>query len=373
MNVPSLIVALSVVAVSVGFLSPARSEDASAAIYSKGKKELEVQSIKRIWAEAPHNAFPDLASFQGKWFVSLREGTVHGVSGFGRTRIISSTDGEKWHSVALFDGFGDYRSMTLSVTPDNRLLAMAKFNTYVKADAADKKDSLQVLDHQGKTHEVVLSGNEDRVAFSKDGVEWTAMQAVRGAEPRSWLHSGVQWHKGVGYALDRQLGGRSTLYRTKDGLNFDAVSKSVPAGNESHISFLPDDTMIVIFRNGSLATSRPPYQEWALNETNKEGVHSHAGPCILALPSGEVWAACRYSITDRQAFDVPAKENRLDGTALFKLAVDKLVPKLLIPGGGDRGYSGLAWRDGFLWMAYNAPSPETGKSGIYFAKIKLVE
>jgi hypothetical protein len=293
------------------------------------------------------------------------------VSGFGRVRIISSANGENWRTAAVFEGFGDYRRGALSVTPDNRLLVTCKFNIYREADAADRKKLEQAVDHQGNAHPVAVQGHEDRVAFSKDGVDWATIEPMRGTEPGSWFHGGIQWCAGVGYAIDRQLGGRSTLYRTQDGLNFETVSREVPAGNESHLSFLPDRTMIAFFRNGSLATSPPPYQQWALNTADKQGVHSHAGPCILALPSGDVWAASRFSITDSQAFDLPEKQKRLDGTVLFKLLGERLVPKLLIPGGGDRGYSGLAWQDGFLWIAYNAPSREAGgKSAIFFAKIK---
>src|SRR4029079_14734441 len=54
---------------------------------------------------------------------------------------------------------------------------------------------------------------------------------------------------------------------------------------------------------------------------------------------------------------------------LFKLEGDVLVPQLLIRGGGDRGYNGMEWHDGFLWLVYNAPSRELGKSSIYFCKI----
>jgi hypothetical protein len=333
---------------------------------------VQVQSIKRIWSEAVHNAFPDLHYFQGRWYVALREGTVHGESGFGRVRIISSADGEKWQSVALFEGFGDYRHPALSVTPDNRLLVISKFNIYTKAGENDKR-RLKAVDHQEKTHAVVTDGHEDRVAFSADGVRWTTMQAVRGTQPGCWFWSGVHWHKGIGYAIDRQFGDRSTLYRTMDGLNFEPLTKEVPAGNESRHAFLPDGTMIAFFRDGRLASSPPPYQKWALNKTNQQGPHSHAGPCLLALPNGEAWAACRYR-GDRQAFDLPANKEFLEGTALFKLVDNKLVAKLLIPGSGDAGYNGMAWRDGFLWLAYNAPSPEAGaKSSIFLARIKPVE
>lgn len=346
-----------------------RSDDAIVPRYSTGRQEVVVESIRRIWSEAPHNAFPDLQYFQGRWIVSFREGTEHGHAGFGRIRLLSGAEGGPWRSVAMFDGFGDYRHAALSVTPDDRILAIAKFNHYRSAGADDEKP-FDAVDQQGETHKVVVQDEEDRAAFSNDGVHWTTMEPMLGTEKKAWFHGGVQWHDGVGYAVDRQNGGRSTLYRTKDARNFEAITAKVPAGNESRYGFLPDDTMIAFFRNGSLATSRPPYEEWTLNATNKEGNHSHAGPGILALPSGDVWTACRYRLEAGQGFELSTKKEEADGTVMFKLVGERLVPKLLIPGGGDRGYNGLAWHDGFIWMVYNAPSKETNKSSIYLAKIK---
>lgn len=333
-------------------------------IYAKDAS-LKVQWIKRIWSEGPHNAFPDVERFREKWFVATREGTAHGISGFGRVRVLMSEDGEHWKSVALFDAFGDYRRGELSVTADGRLMLTSKLNIYGKAD--EKADrTYTALDHAGQTHEVSTQKAENHVAFSEDGIRWTKMQPVQGAAPSAWFYSGVQWIGKKGYAIDRQ--GRR-LYQTQDGIHYEPVSE-VPEGNESRISFLPDQTMIVFFRNGSLAKSPPPYTQWTFNQKNKKGPHSYGGPGILALKTGDVWTASRHRI-DPEAFRFPADENVFpDGTALFKLEGDQLVPQLLIRGGGDRGYNGLVWYDGHLWMVYNAPSREMKKSCIYFAKIQ---
>jgi hypothetical protein len=59
-------------------------------------------------------------------------------------------------------------------------------------------------------------------------------------------------------------------------MTFEKVS-DVPLGNESRLSFSPKGNMIVFFRNGSLATSPPPYKKWTVNETNKKGPHSYLG------------------------------------------------------------------------------------------------
>ena len=330
-------------------------DDAPVPIVAKGENAPRVLSIQRIWSQGPHNAFPDVEYFRGKWYVATREGTAHGISGFGKVRIIASDDTKNWQSVALFEGFGDYRRAELSVTSDGKLMVVSKFNYYGKP-GKDQKRTFAAKDFRGKVHNVISQAFENRVAFSGDGKTWTKLQKGKGTQPRAWFYSGVQWYKGVGYAIDRQ--GRQ-LYKTRDGVLFEKVSE-VPVGNESRIAFLPNGNMIVFFRNGSLATSPAPYEKWTLNETNKKGPHSYCGPGIIALPDGDVLTASRHRIEPKD-FVWPDGENVFpDGTVLFRLQGKQLVPKLLIRGGGDRGYNGLVWRDGFLWMAYNAPSGKAG-------------
>ena len=38
----------------------------------------EIVSVRKIWDQAPHNAFTDLIRFQGKWFCIFREADFHG-------------------------------------------------------------------------------------------------------------------------------------------------------------------------------------------------------------------------------------------------------------------------------------------------------
>ena len=53
--------------------------------------------VRKIWDQAPHNAFTDLVRFKDRWFCVFREGKGH-VSPDGALRVITSTDGEKWES-----------------------------------------------------------------------------------------------------------------------------------------------------------------------------------------------------------------------------------------------------------------------------------
>ena len=59
-----------------------------------------IVDVRRIWDEAPHNAFTDLLRHDGRWYCVFREGEKH-VSPDGALRVLSSVDGRNWKSLAL--------------------------------------------------------------------------------------------------------------------------------------------------------------------------------------------------------------------------------------------------------------------------------
>src|SRR5215212_6882541 len=138
----------------------------------------ELISVKKIWDQAPHCAFTDLAFWKGHFVCAFREGRAH-VATDGKIRILESPDGESWSSAAVLalDGF-DLRDAGLSVTPDNRLMLIG--------GAAPRK----------KEKELVPTGTF--VAFSADGAKWTKPQIV--VEPGRWLWR-VNWHDDKAYGI----------------------------------------------------------------------------------------------------------------------------------------------------------------------------
>src|SRR3954468_5372186 len=81
--------------------------------------KVQLISVKKIWDQAPHCAFTDLAYWKGHFVCAFREGRAH-VATDGKIRVLSSTDGESWSPNALLalNGF-DLRDAGLSITPDN--------------------------------------------------------------------------------------------------------------------------------------------------------------------------------------------------------------------------------------------------------------
>jgi len=85
---------------------------------------IKIVEIQKIWDAAPHNAFTDLQRFKGRWYCAFREGRGHAGGGdYGKIRVIASSDGMAWKSVALLQNQGvDLRDAKLSVTLGGELL-----------------------------------------------------------------------------------------------------------------------------------------------------------------------------------------------------------------------------------------------------------
>ena len=91
--------------------------------------------VKQIWDNGKYCAFTSLVKFKDAYYCSFREGDSHifdsSGKAEGKVRILKSTDGENWESVALFgkDKY-DLRDPKLSVTPDNRLMVIIGGSIY---------------------------------------------------------------------------------------------------------------------------------------------------------------------------------------------------------------------------------------------------
>jgi hypothetical protein len=275
--------------------------------------------------------------------------------------VLTSPDGKAWNSAALLaeDGI-DLRDPKLSVTPDGRLMIVAGGSVY-----------------KGRT----LVGRQPRVAFSKDGKEWTPTRRV--LTEGEWLWR-VTWHGGKCYGVSYNAAERTSpaakeaattgkappgpaewklkLVVSTDGEKYDLVTHlDVPGHpNETTLRFLPDGEMLALVRreggnqHGWFGRTKPPYTDWAWEETTAR----LGGPDFLRLPDGRLVAVVR--LYDKK---VRTAVCTLDAGA------GKLTEVLALPSGGDTSYAGLVWHDGLLWVSYY--SSHEGKTSIYLAKVKV--
>lgn len=303
-------------------------------------EDLELVSVRKIWDHGRHNAFTDLVRFQGRWYCTFREADAH-VGGNGKCRVLVSTDGEKWESAALLaeDGI-DLRDPKLTETPDGRLMMVMGGSVY-----------------EGKK----LLGRRPRVAFSKDGVEWTAPEKV--LEEGDWLWR-VTWHDGVAWGTSYQFVGQErmlALYRSTDGLKYEKVTDlDVPGHpNETTLRFLKDGRMVALVRreagnrNGWIGVSEKPFTRWKWTEVP----HRLGGPNFVVMDDGTIWAGGRGRVGD---------DARM---VIARMTPESYEPVLTLPSGGDCSYPGMVWHDGMLWVSYY--SSHEGKSSIYLAKVKV--
>lgn len=298
--------------------------------------------VAKIWDGAPHNAFTDLARFQGQWFCVFRESEAH-VGGDGKIRIIVSKDGEQWKSAALVSEEGvDLRDPKLCITPDGRLMLTMGGSIYRGGNTA--------------------LGRRPRVAFSTNGNEWSDPRVVLGEGDWLWR---VTWHAGtaygVSYASEKDGAWQLTLYRSNNGVAWERVTPlAVPdRPNETTLRFLADGSALALVRreagdkHGWLGRAKPPYVEWKWQSVGR----FIGGPEMLVLPDGRLLAAGR---------DLAAAGPK---TALGFLVDGVWKIDRSLPSGGDTGYPGMVWYEGVVWISYY--SSHEGKSAIYLAKLPL--
>jgi len=314
----------------------------SVAAQADDSSGLQLIESRRIWDQAPHNAFTDLIRFRDRWYCVFREGQGH-VSGDGALRVITSADGDEWQSAALISSeTSDLRDAKITVTPDGRLMLAG-------AEAINEPT----------THR-----HQSLVWFSKDGRAWSAKNEV--GVPDNWLWR-ITWHDGEAYGFGygcRNDNRGIRLFHSFDGKSFDTrIEKASVEGtypNETSLVFLPDDTCYCLLRqdgkpnHGYLGTSRPPYSEWNWKQLNLR----IGGPHMIRLPDGRLLTAVRlYDSTVR--------------TSLCWLDPERgiLTEALRLPSGGDTSYAGLVWHEDLLWISYY--SSHEGKTAIYLAKVKI--
>jgi hypothetical protein len=302
-------------------------------------QEAKLIEARKIWDQAPHNAFTDLVRFQDRWFCVFREGKAH-VSPDGALRVITSTDGQQWESAALVTSpTSDLRDAKITITPDGKLM----------------------LCGAGALHDKSQYTHQSLAWFSADGRNWSEPHKI--GDPNVWLWR-VTWHDGTAYGMGYGCGPEKLLrlYKSRDGKSFDTVvERLIDEGypNETSLVFDGDTCYCLLRRDGKentglLGVSQPPYTDWTWKDL---GVRI-GGPQMIRLPDGRYVAAVRL----------------YDGKVRTSLAwVDPkagtLTEFLPLPSGGDTSYAGLVWHDNLLWVSYY--SSHEGKTSIYLAKASL--
>lgn len=311
-----------------------------------------LDSVRRIWNHAAHNALTDLIRFQGLWYCAFRESTKHVYGSEGCIRLIKSADASAWESAAFIQEEGiDLRDPKLSITPDGRLMLLIGGTTY------------------GPDGRYIT--RQPRVSFSRDGSHWTPLQKI--LEPHEWLWR-VTWHQGKAYGASYRFSnpGRKfeewliKLFVSENGVDYQEITQWEIPGlpNEATVRFLPDGEMTALVRRENIrsnkswiGSSAPPYTDWQWQETKWH----FGGPNFLILPDATRWAGGRILLVNPYGF--------YEKTVLAKMTDVDLFPMLILPSGGDCSYPGMVYEENHLWISYYSSHEEN--TAIYLAKIHL--
>ncbi|WP_076409097.1 hypothetical protein [Shewanella sp. UCD-KL12] len=306
---------------------------------------MELISVTKIWDRGEHNAFTDIARFNGALYIIFREGSAH-VSNEGALRLLRSDDeGYSWQSVALFAlKDRDLRDGKLQV-----------FNQTLLVFGA------------GPIREPAPKPLQSYCWKSHDGKAWSEPQPLIKEGEWLWRISATAGCLyGVAYR-PHETDGYVALYKSDDGNSFEGlvprlnqsgyVNESGLIFDENHLAhcLLRRDPVWGPEQKALLGHSEPPYKIWQWTELDKriggpvsflyQGRHL----AVVRLMDGEV----RTSIVE--VIEATAQINEL----------------LTLPSAGDTSYAGVVVEEHLLKMSYY--SSHEGKSAIYFAVVDLVK
>lgn len=315
---------------------------------------------EKIWDRAFHNAFVDLIYFKGKLLCTFREGDGHVTGKKGKIRVLQSSDGTAWKSLAL-------------LTKDGIDLRNAKFSV--------RPDSLLVLTGLGTDYRKAVYEWFTWVSYSEDGSVWTPPRRVRGIPSNNWFYD-LTWQGGFGYAIPliagtdplsgKVQGGkrRMALFRTADGMNYEQWTDTFalsPLVGEALVRFKPDSTLFLLIRDGGAhsvsgyyGSAVPPYDTLSIVPFD----HGLGGPNLLLLPDQSWLLGTREWPEER----LDCLNERL--TVFMRVEEDGRYRRLFVlPSEGDTAYPGLAIVGDQLHIAYY--SGHEGWPSIYYSQVSL--
>ncbi len=302
--------------------------------------------------ENPNIEFPHLARFNDHWYCSFREGMTHGNHISGRGRVLRSSDGVHWESVALLESdAGDVRDPRLSVTPDGRLMLNSSIRYLSDAAPLEVVNGVEVQ-------------RRSVTWLSEDGLDWSGPHfCPTGINTWRW---DVAWYEGYGYSFGYSgKDNAGTLYRTSDGKNWEVWKENAfPRSggyNEASLAFGADGVAYCLLRgrgarggqDATIGVSHPPYNdEWTWQAAD------------VVLPGSDI----------RRPFSSTSARN-LGGLNLIALSDDRLIGAARATGGrgglklylvdpleatltvlvdvrSGSSYPGLVEHDGDLWFTY---------------------
>jgi len=297
--------------------------------------------LKQVWADGKHNAFTDLVKWQGRYFLTFRNGTSHG-SMDGRILILCSEDLESWDLEAEITTSGDDRDPKFLLTSEQLFL----FFPSRTSDTPRRGGTL--------------------VSSSADGRKWSKPQKAFIENFTFWRpkeFQGLYYVAAYYYGGDASEARRVELLKSQDALHWQSLSTiHCDGSSETALLFFPDGRLLAVVRRkekpAALAKSKLPFEAWEISDLNVP----LQGPAIIEM-KGKIYAGGRKFL--KEAGPLGRAQS-----ALYVLEDEQLVEILTPPSGGDTSYPGfLPQGEDELLISYY--SSHEGPSSIYLAEVKV--
>ncbi|MFZ2643763.1 MAG: hypothetical protein WA117_22415 [Verrucomicrobiia bacterium] len=286
-----------------------------------------VTNLRRVFHNGEHNAFTDLAKFNGKFYLTFRScPDGHMVNPTASIIILASDDSKDWKQVHRFN-------VPLRDTRDPHFLVFkGKLFVYTGTwysgpTTLDRKD-YDLNKHLGYA------------AWTDDGAKWHSPIMLEGTFGHYIWRAAACGDKAylcgrrkVGFEVAPRGEGRkveSMMLESDDGLVWRkrAVFQEI-AGDETAFLFEPDGSLLGVGRRGSnpaqLLRSKPPYTNWDRKDLDRYV----GGPLITK------WGD-RYVVGGRKQVKGSGPK-----TSLCWLVDGQLHEFAEFPSGGDNSYPGF--------------------------------
>ena len=304
-----------------------------------------------------HNAFTDMAHWQGCYWISYRKGAAHS-SPNACVSISVSDDRHRFYEAAHVRVPGDNRDPKLMPMGPDRMAAYFPSSMYLVDP--------ERYDGEKRLHQYV--------AFSNDGFNWSEPTIVM---TDRWLwrvraHDGRYWGLTYGTKPGTKQSERIRtleLVVSDDMLAWETVAQIGDDGHdlgESDILFHDDGRAWVVSRSSTapghawFSSAEPPYESW---QTQPLDTVIHA-PAILAHNGMAYVAGRRHTLnedTDSYPFAAGDTNHILPSSllstpwsmAIWRLEHGRVEPVLHIPATGDCAYPGFIHDpDGRVCLSY---------------------
>ena len=286
-----------------------------------------VSNIRRIEHNGEHNAFTDLCSYRGRFWLTFRTcPDGHGVHPTSRILVLSSPDGRAWNQEFEFS------VPKRDVRDPHFLVFRERLFVYTGAwycgDSSPK--SYEMNQHLGFA------------AWTEDGNEWHGPEMLEGTYghyvwraatfgDKAYLCGRRKKHFAeTASRAERDPVVESALLESDDGLIWRKRGLFQETfGDETAFLFEPDGSILAVARSGGgrnaqICRARPPYTEFSRVDLDRY----IGGPLVTK------WGD-RYVVGGRKLLNTPAR------CSLYWLVNNQLHEFAELPSGGDTSYPGF--------------------------------